>query len=270
MTNEGTDLDTILNGATDEPAAEAVAVVETPQEQPEVEARPRNPDGTFASKGETASTEEPSASPAPETTEPTLEHPALIGERRRRQQAEQERDELRQALAKHKPAEQQQAAPAEAPDPWEDPHGFANWTSQQAVAAAMQNLTPVIEQRFVAERVQSSVAAAKVRHSDFDEKWAVFEAMEATNPALTQAALQQPDPAEYVYRTVKNYELAQQLGALDVDTLKARLREEIMAEETAKLPQRPSIPSSLASERNVGSRSGPAWAGPKSLAEILN
>ena len=61
--------------------------------------------------------------------------------------------------------------------------------------------------------------------------------------------------------------MAQQMGALDVDALKAKLREEIMAEEVAKLPN---LPTTLATLRNVGSRAGPEWTGPRSMSDILS
>lgn len=266
MTNEGTSLDTIFNDTNEQPAAEAAPVVETPQEQPEAEARPRNPDGTFASKGETASLEEPGASPAPEIiTEPTLEHPALIGERRRRQEAERERDELRQALAKNPPQQQTQPQAEGPPDRWEDPEGYDEWLINQATERAASTA----EQRFQQRLLDSSEQIARSKYADFDDKLGKFQELAGMNPRLVQQMLTAPDPAQFAYDYATKATQVEQYGTVDLDALRAKLREEIMAEETAKLP-RPTIPNSLANERNVGTRSGPAWAGPKSLADILN
>ena len=62
----------------------------------------------------------------------------------------------------------------------------------------------------------------------------------------------------------------QELGAVNVDDLRAKLREELLAEMQANVPvTRQSMPQSIAAEQNVGSRSGPAWAGPKTLDQLL-
>src|SRR5436853_4856515 len=101
MENENTSLDEILNGteapAPEAPAVETPAVEAAPEASPE---RPRDEHGRFLPKGDEQQPVEaaPGASPAP-TNEPPLEHPALIGERKRRQAAEQEREQLRQQLA---------------------------------------------------------------------------------------------------------------------------------------------------------------------------
>lgn len=260
-----TSIEGILNA--DEPAVE----VETPTP-------PRDEAGRFAAKGEEQALEPvEGASPAPEVAEqPVLDHPALLGERRRRQESDQRvaESDQRVAILERQIADLQSQQPViqpvqppEAPDPWEDPMGFADWTSKRSVEAAMQNLTPMIEQRFAQQRVQASFAQASTKYPDFQERWDAFAAMEETNPALTQVALQQPDPAEYAYRVAKNFEMAKQMGALDVDALKAKLREEIMAEEVAKLPN---LPTTLATLRSVGTRGGPEWSGPRSMSDILS
>lgn len=266
--DEGTSLGSILNDATPEPEAVAAEpVADTPQPEAEVAAQPRNPDGTFAPKGETAPIEEPGASPAPQiNAEPPLEHPALIGERRRRQEAERERDELRQALARHQPQQQPQAhEPAGPPDRWEDPEGYDAWLIEQATAKAVT----LAEQRMTASRLDASEAIARQKFEDFDEKLAKFSEIASVNPRIAQQMMAAPDPAAFAYDFAKRAIEVERYGTVDVEALRAKLREEIMAEETAKLP-RPTVPTSLASERNVGTRSGPAWAGPKSLSDILS
>jgi hypothetical protein len=61
----------------------------------------------------------------------------------------------------------------------------------------------------------------------------------------------------------------QELGATNLDDLKAKIRDELMAELQANPAPRASVPPSLASERNVGQRTGPQWTGPKSLSDLL-
>ena len=55
------------------------------------------------------------------------------------------------------------------------------------------------------------------------------------------------------------------------EKLKEELRQELMSEVQAREPeQQPSLPQSLAGARSAGNRSsGPAWAGPAPLDELL-
>jgi hypothetical protein len=97
-----------------------------------------------------------------------------------------------------------------------------------------------------------------------------FVEMAQQNPALAQQALADPDPWEKAYRIAKNAATMAELGATDIETLRAKIREELLAEQQAQPPApQVQVPPSLTGERNVGSRTGPAWAGPRSLSELL-
>jgi hypothetical protein len=106
--------------------------VEAVEQEPVQEAAPvevpRDEHGRFAPKGE-----EKSASPAP-VEEPQLEHPALIGERRRRQEAEARIVEYEAKLAA-----MQRPEPAPMPDPIVDPEGYGTYFKQELETARYQD-----------------------------------------------------------------------------------------------------------------------------------
>jgi hypothetical protein len=90
------------------------------------------------------------------------------------------------------------------------------------------------------------------------------------NPVLQQQALSDPHPWQKAYQIAKNARAMQELGATDIQTLEAKLREQIMAEMQATPPvEAPRIPPSLSTTRSVSSRNGPAWSGPPALGDIL-
>lgn len=259
--SESKSLDELLND--DEPAtSDDVAPVEG-----EGEGQPRDENGRFASKGEEQPQAEEGASPAPEAKqEPPLEHPALLGERRRRQEAEARARELEQMLQSYQQPKQQ--AENDAPDIFEDPAGYTAWLREQTKQELLQELRGQRQQTSFEARLEVSEMLAREKHPDFEEKLAVFEDLVRQNPALAVELRNHRNPAEYAYTTAKNYAEVKQFGDFEgIDALKEKIRQELIAEAAAT---KPAIPSSLATERNVGSRSGPAWSGPKPLSELLS
>ena len=259
--SETQDLDQILNGVvepdapTPEPVAEA-APAET------ADTAPRDEKGRFAPKGETEGEAPPVTEAAPpaasEVEGPTVPRKALQDERSKRQALEDRIQQLEAA---------QQQKPAEPPPSiWDDTPGweqhFGQNVIQEAVSAASQNA-----------RLDMSEMMVRQAHPDFEDKKAAFiEAMQTT-PGLQQRALQDPHPWAFAYQYVQNQERMQELSAVNVTDLEAKIRAEVMAELQAQAPgPKPAagVPPSLSSERNVGSRAGPAWTGPASLGDILN
>ncbi len=250
MDNEGTSLSDLLSD--DEPVQTAVA------EEPAGPARDEH--GRFAQKGE-----EESASPAP-VEEPPFEHAAVKGERSRRQAAEQERDTFRAELDALKQQFQatQQPKPAPAPDFWEDTPGWQQHFGGEVTRTAVQEAV-------FQSQLNMSEMMTRQANPDFDEIKAQFLALAEQNPTLREQALADPHPWNKAYQIAKNHKAMQELGATDLDTLKAKLREELMAEVQGQQPQmqRPGLPPTLANERNVGTRAGPAWSGPTPLSDML-
>ena len=224
---------------TTEAPAEPEAQAEPEGEQPKAE-RPRGPDGKFIPKGEE------SASPAP--TEAPLDHAALIGERRRRQEAEQRIAEYEARLA------QLQQQPV--PDQWEDPEGFANHLKSEAVQSAVQAAREEAYQTFQTQRIAMSAEEAKARLPDYGEKMHVFEQMVAQNPTLLQELYRAPNPAEYAYNTAKIQVEISQYGGID-GLINARVQEALKAQVPAAPAPAAPIPETLAGEQSARS-SGPA------------
>jgi hypothetical protein len=252
------------------------------------DAAPRDERGRFAPKveaepsavetGETATEADPPqpVQEVPPTPEPDHEpqaipFKALKDERAKRQQLEAELAELRRQITQpqppQQPAFQQPQAPETAPDRWEDPEGHDRWLMTQAASAARQEALETVR----IERVTQTAMAARQRYQDFDTVVGTFQQLASMNPVLEQQMLQQPDPAEWAYRTAKTHLEVSQYGSLDA-AVEARVQAKL-AEEMAKLQKQAAAPApvSLATERNVGSRTNPVpWNGPTPIASILS
>lgn len=255
-TEEGpTPLNDLLN---DEPN-EAPAAPE-PQETHDAASQPRDESGRFAKKGE-----EESASPAP-VEENAFDGAATVGERKRRQAAEQERDAFRAELDALKQQFQQlqqpQTPPAPPPSVWEDEQAWGQHLVGRATNEASFNAA-----------LNTSEMLCRDKFDDFDQMKAKFLEMAQANPAVAQQALADAHPWRKAYQIASNAAKMEELGAVNVSDLEAKMREKIMAElqqGQTPVPQAPVLPPTLTGERNVGNRTGPAWGGPKSLTDLLS
>lgn len=279
-------LDTFLNGGeaapTPAPAAEASpAPAEAQPAAPAAEApagQPRGERGRFAPKGDTAPAEEPKAEPgappAPKTDEPPLDHPALIAERRRRQDAERRLEELsRPATPAPTPTAAQPgpAAPAGPPDRFEDPDGYDQWL----IATVTQRARAEAIAAHQEERIATSADVARAKYPDWAEKATVFAELARANPALEHALRNNPNPGEYAYSTAKLHLELQQHGSLDAliaareEAARAAAREEATRAGTIAPPANPAIPESLAGSQSSRAAAPAAPQGPLSLDDIL-
>lgn len=270
----------ILSGA--EPKAPEPAPVEAipaaPVAAPEIPAeRPRGADGKFVGEPKDEPKPEPKAEPKAEPKEPPKEEltakekaflRAAQEERGKRQQIEAELAQLRQAAQPQQPQPQQ-------PQPafLDDPDG------------ALQRFEAGIDQRInqavTTTRVQTCEAMARSRHADYDEKVVIFGNM-CKDPqygkTYFQAAMAAPDPAEYVYNTLKQlqerHEWEQAGGA---EGMRAKLEKDLRtkweAEQALKEKEKQALaealPGSLSEVQGQGMRSAPVWSGPSPLADIL-
>lgn len=237
--------------ATPEPeATEAPEGAETP-----TEGQPRDATGKFAPKGED------DAPPASEEKAVKGQEAAIVAERRKRQEAQERMEKLERQIAEMQQPQQQAQKPP--PSMWEDEQAWQNHFGGQVVNTAVQQATQNA-------KLDMSEMMARQNHEDFDDVKASFLEMAKANPALAQQALQDPHPWNRAYQIAKNAKTMEELGATDMETLKAQLREQIAAEqvqaqqETAK----PKIPQSLAGEQSARGSAAPN-AGPLSLDDIL-
>ena len=231
------ELDNILS---DEPIADAVEIAEP-------EAQPREPDGKFATKGEPES-----ASPAPVEEQP-FDHAAVKGERERRQKAEQRVKELEQQLQ----APQEPAAPPVSI--WEDD---AAWQQQ----FGGQVVTTAVSQANHQSRLIMSEMMASQAFPDFAEVRESLLEMLNEHPELNAQVANDPHPWAKAYQIAQTRKTMTELGAVDVESLRAKIREEVMAEQAQPAPV--NLPRSLADSQS--SRTGSvATFRPPTLEEIL-
>ena len=201
---------------------------------------------------------------------------ALVDTRLEARLAKQEAEQLRRQLADLQKPKEQDSEPI---DFFTDPD-----------AAIRQSLSPV-EQRLESMERQWTLRASRAEALatlgkdavDAAER-AVKDAMDANDPEvfqLREIMMQSAHPVEEAVKWHQRRSVLNEVGD-DPVAYKERLKAEILAElqgaqpaVPAQQPQRqnPSpaaMPSNLAGARNVGARTGPAWAGPQPIQDIFD
>lgn len=188
---------------------------------------------------------------------------AVLDERRKRQALEAELQQLKQA--------QQPAAEAEKPDWYGDP--------EKAAQAMQQQVGQTVSQQVWQTKVGLAQDMMRAQHEDYDELESEFMDLVKDQPGLIQEMQQAANPARFAYETAKK---AREYTAMkDVDSYKAKLRQEVEAELRKELEaeqqqkaekqqrKRDAIDPSLASSASNGLKSDD-YAGPTPLEDILN
>lgn len=206
-----------------------------------------------------------SATPAEQQKAPhqnesqTIPISALLDERGKRQHTERELEEYKTKIRAY---EEKQA---KKPDLFEDPDGW-----QKSVHDSAEKRVKEAEDRQTVRFLGLSEQLARDRYPDYNEKLETFGKLMQQEPSLRDRMLQAPNPAEYVYRTAKQYQELQGFESVD------KLRESIRNEERAKIlaemgkpvekteptkpeakpdptkPAPPAVPDSLSNERSAG------------------
>lgn len=247
---EGTSLDDLLNAS---PEPETVT-------EP-VETRERDEHGRFAAKETGVEPAEPEgeAEPVPPTDKlPQEEYKAIKEEREKRQTLERELETLKTQIQQF---QAQQNPPEPPPSLWEDEEGWGGNLVKTAVTQSTHQ-----------SRLMTSEMLMRQAEPEFDSLMSVYVELERANPAIIPQVMNNPHPYAEAIKIAKNQRAMQELGAVNVSELEAKMREKIMAElETGSTPLsgKPAIPASLTGERSVASRTGPAWSGPTSLDDLL-
>lgn len=221
-------------------------VVDDAVQEEVVETQPRDEQGRFAPKGV-----EESAPPAPVNELPQEVYEPLKAVRHENQQLKADLAEMKRQF------EAMQNPPAPPPDVFDE--GFSQHVTANAATVAVQ-------QAAHASKLQTSELLLMQEVPNLPEIKEQLMEFVGKNPAINEQVAESPHPWKTAYQAYQNYQTMQQLGATDINAL----REQIRQEELAKLQSgRPTIPPTLANERNVGQRSGPAWTGPTALDDIL-
>jgi hypothetical protein len=224
-----------------------------------VEIRPSLPE---EATGDTPQQEAPEA-PEPDAGTPPADDARKAGleagiaaERKKRQDAEALVEQLRrEAEARN------QEPPAPQPSIWEDEQGAFQHFGGQVVSQAVQ-------QASYQNKLMTSEFYARKNIEGFTDSFSDLNEWLVGNPAVLQQAAADYDPWGYAHRAFQNQRTMQELGATDIKTLEAKIREQILAEQQAAQPA-VRIPPSLSTQRSVSSRNGPAWSGPPSLGDLL-
>lgn len=208
---------------------------------------------------------------------------ATIGERKRRQEAEQKNAELERRLKEIEGRPAQAAAPATAdtkqqptpPDPWLDPEGYMRFQQAQQD-----------DVRF-ADRVELSQELMRSKHEDYDAVEQVFIEECKTNPFLRSQLRTAPFPARLAYEQGKKLMALREIGdpVAYRAKIEAELKAKFEAEQAAsaapaappvqsaqpKASVPPAPPPSLAGVTSAAPRKAAAkFEGPTPLEKILN
>jgi hypothetical protein len=250
------ELDTFLDGELiDAPTETEVA------ELPETPVQPRDESGRFAPKQtgvETPPQPEAVAEPVPPTEQGKLPQDVYEPLRAVRDENKALKAQLEALQTQFQSLQQPQQAPQEPPSVFEDEQAWSQHFGSQVAQQAAFNA-----------RLDTSEMLASQAHADFDEMKAKFLEMAQANPMLVQQALQAKHPWEKAYQIAANAAKMEQLGAVDVNDLEAKLREQITAELAAQQPApAPTLPASLADQQSSRIAAS-APSAPLSLKDIL-
>lgn len=240
---------------TGEETSEETATAETEQETEEKD------DSTPESKAEQKTADEE----GPESWTKA----AALDERKKRQVAEGRVEQLEQRLRELEAGGQQHDE--QKPDWYGDP--------EKAAQAMQQQVGQTVSQQVWQTKVGLSQDMMRAQHEDYDELESEFMDLVKEQPGLIQEMQQAANPARFAYETAKK---AREYTAMkDVDSYKAKLRQEVEAELRKELEaeqqqkaekqqrKRDAIDPSLASSTSNGLKSDD-YAGPTPLEDILN
>lgn len=207
----------------------------------------RGPDGKFIPKGD-----KEDAPPASDDDRVPIT--AIQDERRKRQELERRLAEYEQKL------QQLSNPPAPPVDMFDDPTAWQSQFGEQVIQSS-------VSQASLNARLDMSEMMVAQAHDDFDDmRPKILEFMDA-NPAVRQEILAARHPWAKAYQMVKNNERAKEIGATDIDSLKAAIRAELEAELKAQQPP-VDIPQTLATAQSGRTAAAPSNA-PPTLQDIL-
>jgi hypothetical protein len=234
---------------TDEPSEEAPVAIEAQPEEvkPPEDGPARNPDGTFAKKGDEG------VPPAPEGKQ-EFDGAATLAERRKRQEAEQRLAELETEIARLKQPQQPEQPQFDPETVFTDPGAYT------------AHLEGKFQQQLYQQSLMMSDRFARQAHGDE----LVNAAMEwgrkrcDADPHFNRYVMESGDP---VGTAIKEYQRNQIVETVTPEDL-AAFRQWQQAQATP-VPEEKVAPPTLTGERNLGKRGDTPWAGPRTFGEML-
>ena len=198
---------------TPEAGATVVAEETGKQDAPEeTKASDETVDGKGEHDAETPAAEEDESTANAE--EKPWQKAAYLDEKRKRQEREQELEQLRKELDEFKTQKQKQEE--DEPDIFADPDGFK------------KSIKDSIRQESVRTRVGISREILMESKADYAEMEVKFIAMAKENPALSEKMLASSNPAKFAYETAKKQAALDDIG--DPVSYREKLKAEILAE----------------------------------------
>jgi hypothetical protein len=271
-----TDLDSILPGGAVAPEPEVTPEVKT-AEAPQAE--PQQPEGEAEPQVDERGMVPLAALQESRGKVKRYTEQVAAFEQRLKESNEQAERRFNDLVARLQPQQQQPQQPQEEPDFWADPKAAI----QSWLAPVVGQLQSSTEQRFdVVTRslAEQHLGADKVKAAED----AFVNAVKAGQVDVSDYNRVRDAPNRYAAAVKWHQDQAikaelQQAGG-DLGSLREKIKAEILAElnqgdnntapATNGAAPRPVMPTNLASARNVGVRSGPAWNGPLPLADIFS
>lgn len=256
-------LDSILSGRDESaPAPEPVVTETPPQETQETQAaEPTTDSQTNETEGKVPiAALHAERQKAKRYTEQVAEFQTTV--ERLRSQNSQLTQQVAQLVAS---LQKQQPAP-EKPDFWQDPDNTIQSYVQQGVQPLQQ------AQQAIVENFSRMLAVKEHGQEVVGEAYKAMEARLQSDPSARvdySRIMSSPDPWGELVSWHKKQTVLEEIGT-DPNAYREKLKAELMAELQGKQQTpAPVLPSNIAGARNVGTRSGPAWAGPTPLTDIF-
>lgn len=247
-----------LDDSEPEPEAEAVEAVEA---APEPEAEPEAPEHTGEKQAD--------AGPPPASQEDKhVPLASLLDERDKRKAIESELAEMR----KWREEQERKAREAErnAPDPYEDPKGWAAHQQQEVRSMLFNERLNVTEQLARQQYGDETVAEAQRSFLEASQR----------DPTLGQRLVNEPNPYGFVMQWHKRQKFMSEIGDDPEKWREAereRIRQELMQEVTQQrrpttpqpAPSAPAAPRSLAGAPNAGTGASRPARGPGTVFDEI-
>jgi hypothetical protein len=203
---------------------------------------------------------------------------ALHAERQKVKRYTEEVASIREEIARRDQAwEQRINKLLEAQRPQQEPPNIYE-NPDAAIAHAMQPHMDRVQQVLLANsQLAAQAAYGKDRVTEADAAFSKAVEARQVDPADFQRVLNSPNVFAAAVEWKARQDALAEIGD-DPASYKERLKAEFLAEMqqngsgavTNNGQPKPVMPSNLAAARNVGSRTGPNWGGPPSIADIFN